>query len=209
MVEQVISWFATLFVIVDPIGILPIFISVTVGMTPNQRVRTALLGCLLAAIILTLFVLLGDAILARLGIGLPAFRIAGGILLFWISFQMVFEKRRRREKDSEVEKMGAEDIRSIAAFPIAVPLLSGPGSITAAMLLAAPIKGDSGSMMMLLATIVVLYAISALVLAGSPIVDKILGSTVRAIISRLFGVLLAAMAIQFIVDGIGDIIRAF
>lgn len=209
MVEQVISWFATLFVIVDPIGILPIFISVTVGMTPNQRVRTALLGCLLAAIILTLFVLLGDAILARLGIGLPAFRIAGGILLFWISFQMVFEKRRRREKDSEVEKMGVEDIRSIAAFPIAVPLLSGPGSITAAMLLAAPIKGDSGSMMMLLATIVVLYAISALVLAGSPIVDKILGSTVRAIISRLFGVLLAAMAIQFIVDGIGDIIRAF
>lgn len=209
MTEQIIGWFATLFVIVDPIGILPIFISVTVGMTANQRVRTALLGCLLAAIILALFVLLGDAILARLGIGLPAFRIAGGILLFWISFQMVFEKPRRREKDSKVEEMNADDIRSIAAFPLAVPLLSGPGSITAAMLLAAPIKEDTGSLFLLLATILVLYVISALVLAGAPVVDKILGQTARAIISRLFGVLLAAMAIQFIVDGVGDIIAAF
>lgn len=202
MLDVVLNAFATLFVTIDPAGILPVFLALTAGMAEGERRRMALRGCLIATVILLAFALVGETLLALLGIGLPAFRIAGGVMLLLIALEMVFERRidRRSRAASDLRAVGGAD--DISVFPLAIPLLSGPGAITSIMLLMARHDGDLAAQA---AVIVVLLVVMALCVAMfwfvAPI-ERLLGPTLTHIVSRLLGLLLAALAVQFVLDGL-------
>lgn len=206
MFDYWLSAFVTLFVTIDPIGLAPIFVIVTAGMAAAERRQTAIRATAVAAAILIAFALFGGRLLEVLGISLSAFRIAGGILLFWTAFEMVFEKRPQR-RSSTAEQANAEDLNHIAVVPLAIPLISGPGSISATILLASRAE-DMVALVGLIAIIVGLIgACLAIFLAAGPL-DRFLGTTGRAVTSRLLGVILAAFAVQFVADGITAILAA-
>jgi multiple antibiotic resistance protein len=196
-----ISALVTLFVVVDPIGLAPTFLAVTEGLPRRAKRSVALRASIIAGAILIGVALLGDWLFRALGISLPAFRIAGGLLLFAIAFEMVFGIRMRREGQAAEEAV-EEHVRNVAAFPLAIPLLAGPGAITAVVLLAGRAAGNlmlSG----LVLGVVVVVALScyvAFILAGR--ISRLLGMTGNIVLSRLLGVLLAALAVQYVVDGI-------
>jgi multiple antibiotic resistance protein len=199
-IEFVVSAFVTLFVVVDPIGLAPTFLAVTHGLPASARSQIATRASLIALTILVGAALIGDWLLARLGISLPAFRIAGGLLLFSIASEMVFGVRLERQ--SRTAEQAIEDVRRIAAFPLAIPLLAGPGAITAAVLLASQADGRPVFVLSLIAMIVVIIAISLAVFLLAGRVGPLLGTTANLVLSRLLGVLLAALAVQFVIDGI-------
>ncbi|MBB5572530.1 MULTISPECIES: MarC family protein [Rhizobium] len=198
--DTLINAFTTLLVTVDPPGLAPLFIGLTAGMNRAQRHQVALRGSLIAFFIMAAFALFGASVLGILGISIGAFRIAGGLLLFWIAFEMVFERRQdRKEKATEVA-ITKDHIQNIAVFPLALPLIAGPGAISATILLA----GSLQTMFDRAQLIVVIAVNLGLVygaLAISDRLDRMLGSTGRAILTRLLGVILAALAAQFVVDG--------
>lgn len=198
--------FATLFVTIDPIGLLPIFIGLTAGMSRRDRNEIALRACLIAAGILVLFTVAGSAILGLFGITLPAFRIAGGLLLFAIAVEMVFEKRAERQENAVEKATSLELRRSIAVFPLALPLIAGPSAISATILLAGsigPVRGEAIVAVMSVA----ICALTFGVFAASHRIDRVLGDTGRMILTRLLGVLLAALAVQFVADGVRRMIE--
>lgn len=198
--EALINAFTTLLVTTDPPGLAPIFLGLTVGMTAVQRRQTALRGTLIAFGILSVFALTGAGVLSVLGISLPAFRIAGGFLLFFIAFEMIFEKRQERKEKTTELAITKDHIHNLAVFPLAIPLISGPGSISATILLAgnfqAPLQ-RAQLILMIAGVFVLIYA--ALLVADQ--IDRVLGQTGRAILTRLLGVLLSALAVQFVIDG--------
>ncbi len=203
-----ISAFVTLFVVLDPPGCVPIFSSLTAGSSAAHRRSMAWRSVALAAVVLLLFAAFGEDALAALGITLPAFKLAGGIMVFPITIDMVFEKRteRREERAEGVVRdatakgkpMAAEDI---SVFPMAIPMIAGPGSIAAVMLLSARAQGLAESLTVLAALAAVLLVLLLSLLAAGPIM-KLLGDKVEAMITRLLGVVLAALAAQFVIDGI-------
>jgi multiple antibiotic resistance protein len=195
----------TLFVVVDPVGLAPTFLAVTEGLPRRARGDVAVRASLIAGAILIGTALIGDVLLRALGISLPAFRIAGGLLLFAIAFEMVLGVRMRREGQA-AEQAVEEHVRNIAAFPLAIPLLAGPGAITATVLLAGRAAGDLALTGLLLA-VVVLVALACLIaflLAGR--ISYLLGHTGNIVLSRLLGVLLAALAVQYVVDGVRAVV---
>jgi multiple antibiotic resistance protein len=196
-----ITALVTLFVVVDPIGLAPTFLAVTEGLPRRARRDVAVRASLIAGAILIGTALIGDLLLRALGISLPAFRIAGGLLLFAIAFEMVLGVRIRRE-GQEAEEAVEERVRNIAAFPLAIPLLAGPGAITATVLLAGRADGNTLLVGLLLAVVVLvaLACLAAFLLAGR--LSRLLGLTGNIVLSRLLGVLLAALAVQYVVDGI-------
>jgi multiple antibiotic resistance protein len=196
-----ISALVTLFVVVDPAGLVPAFLAVTEGLPGHARRNVALRASLIAGAILIGTALLGDSLFRALGISLPAFRIAGGLLLFSIAFEMVFGVRMRRE-GAVAEQAVEEHVRNIAAFPLAIPLLAGPGAITATVLLAGRAAGNLLLTCLLLAVVafVAFSCFVAFISAGR--ISRLLGLTGNIVLSRLLGVLLAALAVQFVVDGI-------
>ena len=203
MLDLFISAFATLFVVIDPPGCAPIFASLTGGATPQQRRAMALRSVLVAGAILLVFALFGEAFLRALGISLDAFRIAGGIMLFLIALEMVFEKRqaRREERAEDVKAQPAHD--DISIFPMGIPMIAGPGSIASAMLLTSRAEGLEQGLVVLGALLLVLIlTLLALLLAG-PLM-KLLGYRLEAMITRILGVVLAALAVQFVIDGIRE-----
>lgn len=193
-------------VIVDPLGLVPIFIALTVGVEPGARQRMALKGVLIAALVLLAFALLGEDLLTTIGIGIPAFRIAGGILLFLVALEMVFERRTQRRETTAGnvagERIAAENLGAdISVFPLAIPLLAGPGAITTVILQMGALAGSwTGQVAVLLALIVTLALVAAALVLASR-VERLLGPTLINVFSRLLGLLLAALAIQFIIDG--------
>lgn len=198
--EALINAFTTLLVTTDPPGLAPIFLGLTVGMTAAQRRQTALRGTLIAFGILTVFALTGAGVLSVLGISLPAFRIAGGLLLFFIAFEMIFERRQERKEKATEVAITKDHIHNLAVFPLAIPLISGPGSISATILLAGNFQPPLQRVMliaMIAGVFVLIYA--ALLVADQ--IDRVLGQTGRAILTRLLGVLLSALAVQFVIDG--------
>lgn len=198
--EALINAFTTLLVTTDPPGLAPIFLGLTVGMTAAQRRQTALRGTLIGFAILALFAVTGAGVLRVLGISLPAFRIAGGLLLFVIAFEMIFERRQDRKEKTSVMAITRDHIHNLAVFPLAIPLISGPGSISATILLAGNFQAPMQRVQLLLviaAVFLILYA--ALVVSHQ--IDRVLGQTGRAILTRLLGVLLSALAVQFVIDG--------
>ena len=201
MGDLFVSAFITLFVVIDPPGCAPIYAGLTKGATQAQRRNMALRATMIAALILLFFTLLGEQLLGALHIELDAFRIAGGLMLFWIAFEMVFEKRTQR-REERAEKLAADpEVEDVSVFPMAMPMLAGPGAIAAVMLLQNEAEGVEGTLVVLaaLATVLVLTAL-ALVAAG-PLL-RLLGDRVEAVITRLLGVLLAALAAQYVIDGL-------
>ncbi len=196
-----ISALLTLFVVVDPVGLTPTFLAVTHGLPRAARRSVALRASLIAGAILIGTALIGDWLFRTLGISLAAFRIAGGLLLFSIAFEMLFGVRMRREGQA-AEQAVEEHVRNIAAFPLAIPLLAGPGAITATVLLAGRADGNLILLGVLLAMVVVVAAACfvAFIFAGQ--IGRLIGMTGNIVLSRLLGVLLAALAVQFVVDGI-------
>ncbi len=196
-VAFLITAFTTLFVIIDPIGLMPIFIALTPGMTNAQRRSVAFRACAVAFGIFALFGFLGEAVLEFVGISMPAFRIAGGVLLFMTALDMLFERRNERREDK------VDEIADPSVFPIAIPLIAGPGAIASVILLSGEASGVTGTLLVLGVTVAVMLVAVALFLAGG-LFERVVGKTGIDVVTRLLGMLLAALSIQFILDGLRD-----
>jgi multiple antibiotic resistance protein len=206
MSEQLLSAFVTLFVIIDPLGLAPLFLALTPGMDPSQRGQIALRATITAFCILLVFALAGVAILTLFGITIHSFRIAGGLLLFFIAFEMVFERRQDRHEKSAERATTADRIRDIAVFPLAIPLIAGPGAISATILLSGTFP-DPLLRLALILIVAVNLAVAWLVFLVAERLDRVLGTTGRIVLTRLLGMILAAIAVQFVIDGITALAR--
>jgi len=204
LANYAISALLTLFVVVDPVGLTPTFLAVTHGLPRRARVSVAVRASVLAGAILIGAALIGDWLLTTLAISLAAFRIAGGLLLFSIASEMVLGVRIRREGQA-AEQAVEEHVRNIAAFPLAIPLLAGPGAITATVLLAGRAEGDALLIGALIAVVVLVGACCLAAFTFAARISRYLGLTGNIVLSRLLGVLLAALAVQYVVDGIRSI----
>ena len=200
-IEFLISALVTLLVVVDPLGLVPAFIALTEGASPTVRRKIALRACLIAGAILIGSALAGDWLLRQLGITLPAFRIAGGLLLFAVAFEMVLGLRVGRDA-KDAEQAVEEHLHNMAAFPLAIPLMAGPGAITATILLAGQTAYRPQWLAALLAVIVAAMAACLLSFFAAERIGKLLGVTGNVVLSRLLGVILAALAVQYVVDGV-------
>ncbi|HWV41606.1 MarC family protein [Pseudorhodoplanes sp.] len=200
--EFLISALVTLLVVVDPLGLVPIFTSLTARLPAATRRAVALRAALIAFLILCGAALVGDWLLRQLGIGLPAFRIAGGLLLFSIASEMVFGVRIVRESNTAESAVEDDHARDIAAFPLAIPLMAGPGAITAVILLAGRTYGDPLLLGELIAMIAVVMTACLIAFMIGPRITKLLGVTGNIVMERLLGVILAALAVQFVIDGV-------
>ena len=199
--ETLFNAFVTLLVTIDPPGLAPLFLALTAGMNRAERRQVAWRASIIGFALLAVFAVAGAAILSMFGITLPAFRVAGGLLLFWIAFEMIFERRQERKGKSADAAITIDHIRNIAAFPLAIPLIAGPGAISATVLLSGSLSTVAGTLM-LLAIVAACIAITFLVLVLAERIDGVLGETGRSILTRLLGVILAALAVQFVADGI-------
>ena len=202
MQDYITSALATLLVIADPIFMSALFLGLTHDLNKPQRAEVALRGSLIAFFILLGAGLGGAKLLSLLGISLSAFRIAGGLLLLSSAAEMVFDRRSQRQQELATKAITVDHVKNIAAFPLAIPLLAGPGAISAMILLAGRADGD-------IAKLTALYGVAALVMFACYLsflaaerISKIMGITGRAVLSRLLGIILAALAVQFVIDGI-------
>ena len=201
MIELFTSAFITFLVIVDPPGCAPIFASLTRGTDAAHRRKMAVRSSVVAWCILMFFALLGEAMLDKLGIELASFRLAGGIMLFIIALEMVFEKRTERREERAKEIEGTPEAEDISVFPMAIPMIAGPGSIASIMLLIGRADGPAEWGVVLGAmTAVIILTLLALLSAG-PLM-KLIGARLEAMITRILGVILAALAAQFVIDGL-------
>jgi multiple antibiotic resistance protein len=201
------SAFVTLFVTLDAPGLAPVFLALTAGMSRAERAQIAMRATFTALGVLVLFAVAGMTILTLFGITLHAFRIAGGLLLFHIAFEMIFEKRQERREKSADGAVTADRIRDIAVFPLAIPLIAGPGAISATILLSSTYS-DPVSRVLLILIVTANLALAWAVFIAAERLEGVLGATGRSVLTRLLGVLLAALAVQFVIDGIAATIKA-
>jgi len=200
MSELFVSAFVTFLVVIDPAGCAPIFASITAGASPAHRRGMAIRSVVIATFILVFFGLLGRDLLQALGISLSSFRIAGGLLLFLIAVDMVFEKRTER-RENRAEEVSAGEHEDVSVFPMAIPMIAGPGSIASIMLMMSRSEGWTEWLVVWGALgAVLLLTLASLLLAG-PLM-RLLGNRMEAMITRLLGVILAALAVQFVIDGV-------
>ena len=200
--ELFLSAFVTFFVVIDPPGCAPIYAGLTKGASAAQARSMALRATFIASIILLIFALFGKQLLAALHIELNSFRIAGGLMLFFIAFNMVFEKRTQRREERAEKIAATPEIEDVSVFPMAMPMLAGPGAIAAVMLLMNEAGGEPFKMAQVLAALgAVLMITAAALVAAGPLI-RLLGDKVEAVITRLLGVLLAALAAQYVIDGL-------
>ncbi|ABA79056.1 NAAT family transporter [Rhodobacter sphaeroides] len=192
-----ITAFATLFVVVDPLGLVPLFIALTPGMTREERRAIGLRACFVAVGILTTFGLLGEAVLGFIGISMSAFRIAGGILLFLTALDMLFERRTQRREG----QTAADHDHDPSVFPLAIPLIAGPGAIASMILLVGSAEDWTGVLAVHLVMLVTVASAFLLFLVAGPL-ERLLGRIGTLVITRLLGMLLAALSVQFVIDGI-------
>jgi len=201
MIELFGSAFVTFLVIIDPPGCAPIFASLTRGTSPAHRRAMAVRSAVIAWAILMFFALLGRPMLHALGISLASFRIAGGIMLFMIALDMVFERRTQRRESRAQSIEGTPEAEDISVFPMAIPMIAGPGSIASAMLWVSRADGTAEVAAVLAAITVVMLLTMFALLAAGPIM-KVIGEKLEAMITRILGVILAALAAQFVIDGL-------
>ena len=205
LADFITSAIATLLVVADPVLMSALFLGITHGMTKEHRREVALRGSIIAFCILLAAGLGGAKLLELLGISLSAFRIAGGLLLLSSAAEMVFDRRSQRLKTTAEQAITIDHVRNIAAFPLAIPLMAGPGAITAMILLAGRAEGR-------VTWLISLYGVAALVMAACFVsflmaerISRLMGVTGRAVLSRLLGIILAALAVQFMIDGVSAI----
>ena len=201
MIELFLSAFITLFVVIDPPGCAPIYAGLTKGATAAQRLSMAVRACLIASVILLIFALFGQQLLGALHIELDSFRIAGGIMLFLIALDMVFEKRTQRREERAEKVAATPEVEDVSVFPMAMPMLAGPGAIAAVMLLQNEAEGTQETLVVLGALAAVMVLTLLALIAASPLM-RLFGARVEAVITRLLGVLLAALAAQYVIDGL-------
>ncbi|MEP2103140.1 MAG: MarC family protein [Parasphingorhabdus sp.] len=201
MTELFVSALITFFVAIDPPGCAAIYASMTTEASAAQRRAMAFRSIFVATIILLIFGFFGEALLRAMGVSLDSFRIAGGIMLFIIAIEMVFEKRTERREGRAQEIIDTPEIEDVSIFPMAMPMIAGPGSIAALMLFIGRSDGWNEQLIVLAAMGVILLVMLVSMLAAGPLM-KILGQKVETVITRVLGVILAALAIQFVVDGI-------
>lgn len=199
--DAILNAFVTILVTIDPPGLAPLFLAVTRGMNREERQQVSVRASIIGFAVMALFAVAGAAILSVFGITLPAFRVAGGFLLFYIAFEMVFEKRQDRKEKISDAAITKDMIHNIAAFPLAIPLIAGPGAISATVLLSGSFQGWLAQAM-LVAIIAICLGLTYVVFVLAERIDGFLGQTGRSILTRLLGVILAALAVQFVADGI-------
>jgi len=204
--DALLNAFVTFFVTIDPPGLVGIFLALTNGMTSAQRRQTALRGTLIGFIIILGFMLVGGVILETLGISMSAFRIAGGLLLFYISFEMVFEKRAERKGEAAEKIISQSELHSMAVFPLAIPLIAGPGAISASILLASDFSWPVDRFA-LIGVLIVIGLIVYLSLLLADRMNRFISDTVQIIMTRLLGIILAALSVQFVIDGVTALMR--
>ena len=202
LLEFLKTAFVTLLVTLDPPGLAPVFMGLTLGMTRAAQREVALRATIIAFAILAAFAFGGGAVMDLLCISIPAFRIAGGLLLFYIAFDMIFELRAPSKQTLASDAITIDRIRNVAAFPLAIPLLSGPGSITATMLLAGRAGSDWVALTGLMAIVALVMLLCYITFLLSERVSKLLGVTGNVVLTRLLGVVLAALAVQFVINGV-------
>jgi multiple antibiotic resistance protein len=200
MIETFGFTLVALLVIVDPFGTAVIFASMTTNNTDAERRRQAIRATVIAAIVLGVFALLGGWLLRSLGIGLPAMKVAGGLLLFLLAADMVMGQTFLRATPAE-QKAGAEE-HDISVFPLAIPLLAGPGAMTSMVLMREQVRGDPAGLAAVMLALVVVLVLTLVCLLGAATVARLLGRTGGHVIGRVLGVLLAALAAQIALDGI-------
>ncbi|MDE2197085.1 MAG: NAAT family transporter [Gammaproteobacteria bacterium] len=200
--EKLVNMFIVLFVVVDPFGVTPMFGALTGGWDDTHRRRMAFKGTLLATAILLIFACIGAWLLHTLGISLPAFKIAGGILLFLIAIDMVFARQSGGRSTTGREEAEARFKEDISVFPLAFPLIAGPGALTTILLMVGEGHGRLLYFVSVIAVLLLVLAITLLCLLAAGRIMKILGETGSNVMDRLFGVILAALAVQFVVDGV-------
>lgn len=196
-----ISAFVTLFVIIDPIGLTPLFVALTQGLGGAERRAIAVRATLIGTGVLVLFGLLGEAVLGFVGISMAAFRIAGGALLFLTALEMLFERRTKRRED---QAEGEEDRPDPSVFPLATPLIAGPGSIATMILLTGEVEGDPAATALVLAVMAAVLIVVFVMFLTAGLLERVLGRTGINVVTRLLGMLLAALSVQFILDGLAD-----
>lgn len=201
-IDFVKSALVTLLVTLDPPGLAPIFIGLTLGMTENAKRQVAYRASVIAFSILAAFAIGGREVLEALGVTIPAFRVSGGLLLLIIAINMIFELRPEQTAHLASRAVEKDHIRNIAAFPLAIPLMAGPGSITATMLLAERAGSDWLSLLSLFVIAAASIALCTLVFLAADRVAGLLGATGKIVLTRMLGVVLAAMAAQFVIDGV-------
>jgi len=190
-----ITAFVTLFVVIDPIGLAPMFVALTKGADASHRRAVALRSCIIGIILLTIFGIFGEAVLKAVGISMPAFRISGGILLFITALDMLFERRTQRRQG---QSANADDP---SVFPLATPLIAGPGAMTTMILLTGQATDWPGIIAILFVMIAVVLLVLLFFLAAG-IIERALGDTGINVVTRLLGMLLAALSVQFVLDGL-------
>jgi MarC family membrane protein len=200
MIDQavVITSFVTLLVIIDPFGLTPMFVALTQGMLPAKRRAIAIRSCLTAALLLAIFATFGETVLGFVGISMPAFRVAGGALLFLTALDMLFDRRSKRREDQTEDETPDPSV-----FPLAIPLIAGPGSIASIILLAGQNPTTDGLLLVMAVMLAVMAVVLALFLSAG-IIERLLGKTGINVVTRLLGMLLAALSVQFILDGLRD-----
>ncbi|MGH6786071.1 MAG: MarC family protein [Novosphingobium sp.] len=201
MIDLFLSAFVTLFVVIDPPGCAPIYAGLASGATRAQALSMAVRACAIAAAILLVFALFGEQLLGALHIELNAFRLAGGIMLFVIAMDMVFEKRTQRREERAEKVKATPEVEDVSVFPMAMPMIAGPGSIATMMLLMARTEGTQATLVILGAMVAVIVLTLLALIAAGPLM-KAMGKSVEAVITRLLGVLLAALAAQYVIDGV-------
>jgi multiple antibiotic resistance protein len=202
MTELLLETFLLLFVVIDPLGLAVIFAGLTHGESAEYRRRMAMRGTVIAAVVLVVFALIGDALLRTLNIGLPAFRIAGGALLFLLAIDMVFARHSGVRAPTQREQAEAEQRRDISVFPLAIPLIAGPGAITTVLLKSGAGHGLHVGTWVLLSMLGVVLILTLSALLFSHRILKLLGETGANVVGRVFGIVLAALAVQFMLDGL-------
>jgi len=205
--DSIFNAFVTVLVTIDPPGLAPLFLALTRGMNREERTQVSIRASVIAFGVMALFAVAGVAILGVFGITLPAFRVAGALLLFYIAFEMVLERRQDRKEKSADVAVTKDLIHNIAAFPLAIPLIAGPGAISATVLLSGSFQGVAAKAT-LVAIILVCMLLTYLVFVLAERIDRFLGHTGRSILTRLLGVILAALAVQFVADGVKELIAA-
>lgn len=202
MEELIVTAFTTLLVVIDPVGVAPIFMALTLRADARSRRVMAVRGVLLAAGILFVFALIGHRLLTVLGVGLPAFRIAGGVLLFLLAVDMLLARPSGLRSTTGEEDEEARHVEDISVFPLAIPLLAGPGAMTSIVLLMGRTGEEPRLVAALLGVLAVVLALSLAALLFAGALSRVLGRTGANVISRVLGIVLAALAVQFMLDGL-------
>ena len=193
---ELVTAFVTLFVVIDPVGLAPLFVALTAGADARHRRAVGLRACVIGAGVLTLFGVFGEAVLGFAGISMPAFRIAGGVLLFLTALEMLFERRTKRRGD---QHPNADDP---SVFPLAIPLIAGPGAIATMILLTTQGGGDVVRVAAVHGVMAAVILITFLLFLAAGSIERVLGPTGVNVVTRLLGMLLAALSVQFVLDGL-------